>query len=79
MQFLPELRKASMQFNKSVVHFGTIDCTVHSTICRQYNIRSYPTVMLINGSKTHQFTAQKTAANIIQFINDIQNPSGKKY
>ncbi|XP_046833156.1 dnaJ homolog subfamily C member 10-like isoform X1 [Vespa crabro] len=75
MQFLPELRKASMQFNKSVVHFGTIDCTVHSTICRQYNIRSYPTAMLINGSKTHQFTAQKTAANIIQFINDIQNPS----
>ncbi|KAI4502464.1 hypothetical protein M0802_002376 [Mischocyttarus mexicanus] len=75
MQFLPELRKASMQFNKSIVHFGTIDCTVHSLICRKYNIRSYPTAMLINGTKTYQFTAQKTAANIIQFINDIQSPS----
>ncbi|KAK2584979.1 hypothetical protein KPH14_008510 [Odynerus spinipes] len=75
MQFLPEIRKASMQFNTSVVHFGTIDCTVHSTICRQYNIRSYPTAMLINGSKTYQFTAQKTADNIVQFITDIQSPS----
>ncbi|XP_014614550.1 PREDICTED: dnaJ homolog subfamily C member 10-like [Polistes canadensis] len=75
MQFLPELRKASMQFNKSVVHFGTIDCTVHSSICRKYNIRSYPTAMLINGTKTYQFTAHKTATNVIQFINDIRNPS----
>lgn len=75
MQFLSEIRKASMQFNTLNLNFGTIDCTVHATICRQYNIRSYPTAMLINGSRTYQFTAQKTAANIIQFISDIQSPS----
>ncbi|XP_066593940.1 dnaJ homolog subfamily C member 10-like [Prorops nasuta] len=75
MQFLPELRKASLEFDTSIIQFGTIDCTVHSSLCRQYNIASYPTAMLINGTNTHQFTLHKTASNVIQFINDIRNPS----
>ncbi|KAG8038769.1 hypothetical protein G9C98_000324, partial [Cotesia typhae] len=75
MQFLPELRKASMQFKKSVVQFGTIDCTAHAEICRQYNIRSYPTAMLINGTTTTQFNNQKTAAGIIEFLNEVVNPT----
>ncbi|XP_043277162.1 dnaJ homolog subfamily C member 10-like [Venturia canescens] len=75
IQFLPEVRKASLEFKKSVVHFGTVDCTVHSGICRQYNIRSYPTAMLINGSTTLQFTTQKTAANVVRFIKEAINPT----
>ncbi|XP_011310847.1 dnaJ homolog subfamily C member 10-like [Fopius arisanus] len=78
LQFLPELRKASLHFQKSTIHFGTVDCTVHSSICRQYNIRSYPTAMLINGSSTHQFTLQKTARNIIEFIKEFMNPTVMK-
>lgn len=75
IQFLPQLRKASMEFDKSTIHFGTVDCTVHAHICRQYNIRSYPTAMLINGSITSQFTLQKTATNVIEFINEAINPT----
>lgn len=77
IQFLPEVRKASLQFEKSVVHFGTVDCVVHSAICRKYNIRSYPTAMLINGSTTMSFTLQKSAANVVQFIKEAINPTGK--
>ena len=77
IQFLPEVRKASLEFAKSIVNFGTIDCTVHSSLCRQYNIRSYPTAMLINGSTTMQFTTQKTAANIVHFIKEAINPTGE--
>lgn len=75
IQFLPEIRKASLEFDKSTVYFGTVDCTVHSNICQNYNIRSYPTAMLINGTTTSQFTAQKTATNIIEFINESINPT----
>ncbi|XP_012286037.1 dnaJ homolog subfamily C member 10 [Orussus abietinus] len=75
VQFLPEVRKASLHFDTPVVHFGIIDCTVHASICRQYNIRSYPTAMLINGSNTYQFTLDKTAASIVHFINEAMNPS----
>lgn len=77
IQFLPELRKASLEFDKSIIHFGTIDCTIHSSICRQYNIKSYPTAMLINGTVTSQFTMQKTASNVVEFINEAMNPTGK--
>ncbi|XP_014477755.1 PREDICTED: dnaJ homolog subfamily C member 10-like isoform X2 [Dinoponera quadriceps] len=75
IHFLSELRRASLEFDVSIVRFGTIDCTVHAMLCRQYNIHSYPTAMLINGSNTHQFTVQKTATNVIQFINERRNPS----
>lgn len=75
IQFLSELRRASLEFDMSIIRFGTIDCTVHTMLCRQYNIRSYPTAMLINGSSTYQFTMPKTTVNVIQFINQKLNPS----
>ncbi|XP_011266747.2 dnaJ homolog subfamily C member 10 [Camponotus floridanus] len=75
IRFLSELRRASLKFDASIVRFGTIDCTVHTMICHHHNIQQYPTAMLLNGSKTYQFTLQKTAANIIQFINEKRNPS----
>ncbi|XP_053986574.1 dnaJ homolog subfamily C member 10-like isoform X1 [Hylaeus volcanicus] len=75
VNFLREVRKASLEFDRSIVRFGTVDCTVHSTICHRYNIRSYPTAMLINDTDLDKFSMQKTAANIIQFINQARNPT----
>lgn len=33
MRLLPEFRKASKQMDK--VHFGTVDCTIHTNLCNQ--------------------------------------------
>ena len=74
VQFLKEVRKASMEFDKSIVRFGTVDCTVHSSVCRRYNIRAYPTAMLINGTNAYKFSMEKTAINIVQFVNEARNP-----
>ncbi|XP_015439704.1 PREDICTED: dnaJ homolog subfamily C member 10-like [Dufourea novaeangliae] len=73
MQFIKEVRKASVEFHKSIIRFGTIDCTVYSDICRRYNIRSYPTAILINGTNTNKFSLQKTAVNIVRFINEARH------
>ncbi|OXU22293.1 hypothetical protein TSAR_009361 [Trichomalopsis sarcophagae] len=75
MKFLPEVRKASLEFDSSVLQFGTVDCTTHAEICRQYNIRSYPTAMLVNGSTTNHFSTQRTAPHIVEFINEAMNPT----
>ncbi|KAL6256379.1 hypothetical protein P5V15_012493 [Pogonomyrmex californicus] len=75
IEFLLELRKASLEFDPSKIRFGTIDCTVHTTLCRQYNIQYYPTSMLINGSDIHQFTSKMTATYVIQLIREKINPS----
>lgn len=74
---MTEFRKASLEFDASVIHFGTIDCTIHRTLCHQYKINAYPTSILINGSDTYQFMLSNTAANVIKFINEKRNPSGK--
>ncbi|XP_070520406.1 dnaJ homolog subfamily C member 10-like [Cardiocondyla obscurior] len=78
IKFLTELRWASLNFDASIVRFGTIDCTIHHTLCNQYNIQYYPTAMLINGSDTYHYMFSKTAANVIQFINEKRNPSVMK-
>ncbi|XP_011498775.1 PREDICTED: dnaJ homolog subfamily C member 10-like [Ceratosolen solmsi marchali] len=75
LKFLPEVRKASLEFDSSVVHFGTVDCTTHSDICKRYNIQSYPTATLVNGTNTFHFTTQRTASHIIEFINEAMNPT----
>ncbi|KAG8274068.1 DnaJ sub C member 10 [Homalodisca vitripennis] len=74
MRLLPELRKASERFD-TVVRFGTVDCTIHSALCRQHNVQSYPTTMLFNVSQPSQlFRGEHTASSIIDFIQDIINP-----
>ncbi|XP_066991442.2 dnaJ homolog subfamily C member 10 [Anabrus simplex] len=77
MRLLPEFRKASRHFD-SAVNFGTIDCTVHINLCRQYNIRSYPTTILYNRSNIHQFHGGHTADDLVEFVQDMLNPAVTK-
>ncbi|XP_067687759.1 dnaJ homolog subfamily C member 10-like [Haliotis asinina] len=73
MKLLPEFRKAAKSFSE-VVNFGTVDCTVHSQLCNNYNIRSYPTTILYNQSRPHQFHGHHTADSIVEFLQDTLNP-----
>ena len=75
MRLLPELRKASREFEDSV-NFGTIDCTIHSSLCQRYNIHAYPTTMFFNQSESELFRGSHTASEIVEFIQDMLNPSG---
>ena len=52
MNFLPEFRRASTMIGGQVA-FGTVDCTIHSRVCNQHNIRSYPSTIFFNNSKPH--------------------------
>ena len=54
MNFLPEFRKASTLIGGQV-SFGTLDCTIHSAVCNQHSIRSYPSTIFFNNSKPHKF------------------------
>uniref|UniRef100_T1KBH9 DnaJ homolog subfamily C member 10 n=1 Tax=Tetranychus urticae TaxID=32264 RepID=T1KBH9_TETUR len=73
MNFMPEIRKTSKTLG-STINFGTVDCTIHSTLCRKYNIRSYPTLILYNQSSPHQFFGNHKSADLIDFIQDTLNP-----
>ncbi|XP_008113693.2 dnaJ homolog subfamily C member 10 [Anolis carolinensis] len=71
---LPELRKASKQLYGQL-KFGTLDCTLHEGICNMHNIRAYPTTVVFNQSNTHEYEGHHSAEQILEFIEDLMNPS----
>ncbi|XP_064647185.1 dnaJ homolog subfamily C member 10-like [Lineus longissimus] len=73
MQLLPEFRKASKEPEINT-KFGTVDCTIHGTLCQNYNIRSYPTTVFYNGSIPHTFRGRHNSRSIVEFIRDTLNP-----
>ncbi|XP_061464264.1 dnaJ homolog subfamily C member 10 [Rhineura floridana] len=71
---LPELRKASKQLYGQL-KFGTLDCTIHEGICNTHNIRAYPTTVVFNQSNTHEYEGHHSSEQILEFIEDLMNPS----
>ncbi|CAN9498536.1 unnamed protein product [Ophioblennius macclurei] len=71
---LPELRKASIQL-AGQMRFGTLDCTIHHALCSTYNIQAYPTTVIFNGSSVHEYEGHHSADGILEFIEDLVNPS----
>ncbi|XP_071370047.1 dnaJ homolog subfamily C member 10 [Centroberyx affinis] len=71
---LPELRKASIQL-AGQMKFGTLDCTIHQDLCSMYNIQAYPTTVIFNRSSVHEYEGQHSADGILEFIQDLVNPS----
>uniref|UniRef100_A0A5F5PH98 DnaJ homolog subfamily C member 10 n=1 Tax=Equus caballus TaxID=9796 RepID=A0A5F5PH98_HORSE len=71
---LPELRKASKHLYGQL-KFGTLDCTVHEGLCNMYNIQAYPTTVVFNQSNIHEYEGHHSAEQILEFIEDLMNPS----
>ncbi|CAH1105266.1 unnamed protein product [Psylliodes chrysocephalus] len=73
-KLLPELRKASQNFDPEKIQFGTVDCTSHRELCRRQGINSYPTTILYNNSQTNVFHGVPDANSITDFLYDMMNP-----
>ena len=72
---LPEFRKISTKMKNENIGFGTIDCVMHPEFCPQFNIESYPTQILINGSQPFvTLIGHPSHENILTFLHDIQYP-----
>ncbi|ESP03215.1 hypothetical protein LOTGIDRAFT_171701 [Lottia gigantea] len=73
MKLLPEFKRAAKDFGENV-HFGTVDCTVHDQLCKNYNIRSYPTTIFYNQSKPIHYKGHHHAASMVEFLQDTMDP-----
>ena len=47
---MPEFRKMSTTLETEGLRLGTVDCVMHPQLCSDYQINSYPTQILVNGS-----------------------------
>ncbi|KAK9881019.1 hypothetical protein WA026_014362 [Henosepilachna vigintioctopunctata] len=72
-KLLPELRRASQHFGKDKVQFGTIDCTLHRSLCSKEGITAYPTTILYNRSKIEHFHGVPNEDGIVSFLDDLLN------
>ncbi|KAL5006177.1 hypothetical protein ScPMuIL_017335 [Solemya velum] len=73
MRLLPEFRKAAKNYGDKI-NFGTVDCTIHSSLCNTYQIHSYPTTVFYNHTTPHQYNGKHNSKSIIEFIQDTMNP-----
>ncbi|KAF3843692.1 hypothetical protein F7725_002541 [Dissostichus mawsoni] len=48
---------------------------IHQNLCSMYNIQAYPTTVIFNGSSVHEYEGQHSADGILEFIQDLVNPS----
>ena len=74
MNFLPEFRKASTLIGGQV-SFGTVDCTNHPRVCSQHGIRSYPSTLVFNNTKSHKYQGNQNAQELADFVVDILRPT----
>jgi len=59
-------------YNKKYsITFDEIDCEVNVSIADEYNIESYPTIILVMNGKNYIYDAQMNDATLTQFINTI--------
>ena len=71
---MPEFRQMSSELEN--VRLGTVDCTMHPELCTDYQIKSYPTQIFVNGTNHPvTLTSHPTLDNVNSFIFDIQNPA----
>jgi len=58
---------------KYSLSFVEIDCDKHTSLADQYNIESYPTIILLKDEKKYIYDAEMNDATLTQFINTIMN------
>lgn len=71
-RILPALRSASELFRSENIQFGVVDCSVHSELCQQHGLRSYPRVLYYNASRTATYQGQADQHSIAEFVEDQQ-------
>jgi thiol-disulfide isomerase/thioredoxin len=80
---LPEWKQFCNEYNGKRVNGKTIRCDPEGTNCtddsdekilamlEEYDIKSYPTVILFNGNKRYDYDAKITKSNLEQFIKTV--------
>lgn len=58
---------------KHTILFSEIDCDQNSDIANTYNIKEYPTIILVKDSKNYEYDANLSEDSLELFINTVMN------
>jgi len=67
----PEWEKAATNL-KGIVPLGKVDCTVHQSLCSQYQVQGYPTIKVFSqkGKKVEDYQQARQATAIVGYATD---------
>jgi len=55
--------------NSSIIRIAEMDCGEYASICKKFNIREYPTLVLYEGgNKIEKYSGERTLPALIDFI-----------
>lgn len=53
---------------------GRVDCTKYSSVCEQYEVRSYPTILFLNRGLRERYRGDRSASSLIDFAIRLNGP-----
>eukprot|EP01133_Synstelium_polycarpum_P009179 gene9179-10770_t len=53
--------------HKGVVSFGTVDCTVHQTLCQRFQVKGYPTVKFAHNGALYDYQGERKFDALTEF------------
>jgi thioredoxin-like negative regulator of GroEL len=56
---------------KHIILFSEIDCEQNSDVANTYNIKEYPTIILVKDSKNYEYDANLSEDSLELFINTV--------
>jgi thiol-disulfide isomerase/thioredoxin len=65
--------KSNNRYNKYVISFTEIDCDKESAYADSFNIKEYPTIILLRGDKKYIYDANLNEDTLDLFVNTIMN------
>ena len=76
----PEITQAAENFKDDLkVAFVAVDCTKHQSLCEQFEVKGFPTIVYLNyGKNPKPYEGGRDAKNFIKFMNNPQDPNSAK-
>jgi len=65
----PDFEAAAKQFSPdSTVRFGLVDCTVHESTCRDYQVKGYPTIKSFSNGKPADYNGGRSTSDFVTYM-----------
>lgn len=75
INFLPVWEKLSKVIKSNKINLIKIECSDRKDMCKQFNVKQYPTVKLFYNKSIYDFNGERSVKNLISFLKKNIDPS----
>lgn len=75
INFLPVWEKLSQVIKSNKINLIKIECSERKDMCKQFNVKQFPTVKLFYNKSIYDFNGERSVKNLIAFLKENIDPS----